>query len=535
MFKRKPPWKAFFIVYLLLAILPVSALTAYASWWVSFRYEEIQRRATFAVQLESEAVFRGLDQVAADICTLAVQNELTAFLDDGDPRALDAMAREYLTLARNVPAYDQIRFIDKTGQERVRVDQDDEKPSIVSGDVLQDKSGRYYFSDAFIYGGGQIYVSPLDLNIESGEIERPHKPMVRIGTPVVDSAGRKQGLVLINVRAQTMLDEILAVGGLDSGEAMLLNADGYWLVARDPDLRWGFMVPDRAEARMPSSHPAAWSAMNRAESGAIRTKEGLFAFQAVYPLQDIGSCYGAGPRADLGGRDSEYRWIVANHVPEESMVQVRNTILMRAVAWAIPLLLLLGLATWMATVALEERQKYRGHLKALVRFDTLTGLANRRAFEERVEHEIQRSQRHGRQFAVLYLDLDGFRGINDQYGYAAGDQVLIDVANSLTQSCRSIDVVARYGGDEFVVLLSEVLDPGAGVAVAEKMLSGIQAMTWNGDRIGASIGVAFWPQDVRDAPTLIRLADEAMHAAKGAGKNCVKTARDVRSPSRAGA
>jgi len=531
MSKRRAPWKTFFIVYPLLAALPLIALVAYTGWWLSFSYEESQRRAEFAVQLEREAVFRGLDQVAADICTLAEQNELTAFLDDGDPRALDAMAREYLTLARNVPAYDQIRFIDKAGQEKVRINQNDEKPSIVSRVDLQEKSGRYYFEDAFTYGYGQIYVSPLDLNVEEGQIERPHNPMIRIGTPVVDSAGRKQGLVLINVRAQTMLDEILMVGGRDGGEAMLLNADGYWLVAQDPDLRWEFIVSGRADVRMPSSHPVVWDAMSGAESGAIRTEEGLFAFQALYPLQDIGSCYGAGERTDLGGRDSEYRWIVVNHVPEADMIQIRNTILMRAVAWAIPLLLLLGLATWIATVALEERQRHREYMKALVRFDTLTGLANRRAFEERVEHEIQRSKRHGRQCAVLYLDLDGFRGINDQYGYAAGDQVLIDVANSLSQSCRSIDVVARYGGDEFVVLLSEVLDPEAAVVVAEKMLSGIQAMTWNGDRIGASIGVAFWPRDVQDAPTLIRLADEAMHAAKGAGRNCVKTARDVKSPS----
>jgi hypothetical protein len=101
--------------------------------------------------------------------------------------------------------YDQIRLLDERGMEVVRVDLIRETPVILPGERLQDKSERYYFRDSFKLGRGEVFMSPLDLNVENGRIERPLKPMIRFGTPVFDGQGRKKGLVVINYMAASLL------------------------------------------------------------------------------------------------------------------------------------------------------------------------------------------------------------------------------------------------------------------------------------------------------------------------------------------
>lgn len=179
----------------------------------------------------------------------------------------------------------------------------------------------------------------------------------------------------------------------------------------------------------------------------------------------------------------------------------------------------------------SERRRHRANLEALARFDHLTGLANRVTFEERLLQEAERAKRHDRRFALLYMDLDGFKAINDRYGHKAGDQVLIDVARVLTSNCRASDLAARQGGDEFVVLLSEVEDLAAAQKAAEKLRGHIGALSWNEMRVGASIGLALWPDDAEDPETLIRLADDAMYQAKSEGKDRICLAREQRQTS----
>lgn len=164
-------------------------------------------------------------------------------------------------------------------------------------------------------------------------------------------------------------------------------------------------------------------------------------------------------------------------------------------------------------------------LQAMARQDPLTGLPNRLILEERLDQEIDRSDRHRHRFALLFVDLDGFKEINDSAGHALGDRVLIDVARLLEGCCRSLDVVARLGGDEFVIMLSEPIDPATATEVATKILSALGACSWEGRGVGASIGVAVWPDHARSRLDLMAAADKAMYAAKKSGKGVVRLAR----------
>jgi diguanylate cyclase (GGDEF)-like protein/PAS domain S-box-containing protein len=167
----------------------------------------------------------------------------------------------------------------------------------------------------------------------------------------------------------------------------------------------------------------------------------------------------------------------------------------------------------------EERVQYLAH------HDGLTGLPNRAMFNELLTLAVQYGRRYHHQLAVMFIDLDRFKIINDTLGHEAGDLLLKDVSRRLRQALRTSDVVARLGGDEFVVLVQEVDEPSQMEIVARKLLSAlIKPMTIMGQecRITGSIGICMFPADAEDEESLMKKADLAMYQAKEEGKNDVR-------------
>ena len=170
----------------------------------------------------------------------------------------------------------------------------------------------------------------------------------------------------------------------------------------------------------------------------------------------------------------------------------------------------------------DEKKRAEDRVQYLATHDVLTGLPNRAMFTELLEHSLKLARRGQRKNAVLFIDLDGFKFVNDLLGHAAGDALLVEVAVRLRASLRESDVVARLGGDEFVVILNDVGGREQTAQVARKILTAVAEPVAMADReccIGASIGIAMCPDDGDDAEMLIRNADEAMYEAKDGGKN----------------
>jgi diguanylate cyclase (GGDEF)-like protein len=166
----------------------------------------------------------------------------------------------------------------------------------------------------------------------------------------------------------------------------------------------------------------------------------------------------------------------------------------------------------------------------LATHDLLTGLPNRFLFMDRFEQAVQQHIRSGNSFALLLLDLDHFKEINDQYGHEVGDTVLVESARRMTGEIRACDTVARHGGDEFVVLLANTLDSADALAVAEKIRHAIAQPLESAScllRITPSIGVAMYPADGKTLDELRRAADEAMYEAKKNGRNAVSGFRQA--------
>ena len=170
----------------------------------------------------------------------------------------------------------------------------------------------------------------------------------------------------------------------------------------------------------------------------------------------------------------------------------------------------------------SDRKVAEDRVQYLATHDEMTGLPNRALFAELLEHGIEGAGRRGTECALLFIDLDRFKIVNDSLGHEAGDLLLKEMAERLERCVRSSDVVARLGGDEFVVLLEDLKDSSAAADVARKIISGVMTpveISGHECRVTASIGISRYPKDARDGQSLMKHADTAMYLAKEEGKN----------------
>ncbi|MFB2654264.1 EAL domain-containing protein [Shewanella seohaensis] len=171
---------------------------------------------------------------------------------------------------------------------------------------------------------------------------------------------------------------------------------------------------------------------------------------------------------------------------------------------------------------ITERKKAEEDLRFLASFDTLTGLPNRTLFQDRLNHAISQAHRSNNIVALLFLDLDRFKHINDSMGHHIGDLLLKAVAHRLQSAVREGDTVARLGGDEFTIILEGVAKTKAATLISEKVLKAFQAPFLLDDKsltISTSIGISLYPNDAEDVDSLIKFADTAMYHAKALGRN----------------
>ena len=185
-----------------------------------------------------------------------------------------------------------------------------------------------------------------------------------------------------------------------------------------------------------------------------------------------------------------------------------------------------------------ERKRQEALNAELARHDPLTGLANRRLFDERLDQALASASRSGVLVAVLYLDIDRFKAINDENGHIIGDQLLVQIARGLKASCRTEDTVARYGGDEFVILQVGLAQPEGAVVLAKRILKMFDLpfeFETGSIRVGTSIGIAALPENGSTAHGLIAAADQALYRAKTNGRKRFEIAAQENRPCSTGA
>jgi hypothetical protein len=271
----------------LLLALPIVLLINFVIWGAYSMLIEQQHQQWW---LETE---RGLDRVLTqldevrndlhgDLALLAASPNLKALLEESTTENLGRLASEWEVFTAIKRRYDQVRWLDNQGLERLRINRTPQGAQRVGDSQLQDKSDRYYFKEAISLPAGQVYASPIDLNIELGEIERPLKPMLRLAVPVTDGGGNRRGLLLVNVLAQTILDDLATQAGFSRAHLLMVDPEGYYVRGFRKQDAWGFMFKrDDEPYRFDKGFPQVWREMIKQGSGKVDGSQGRFLFRGV--------------------------------------------------------------------------------------------------------------------------------------------------------------------------------------------------------------------------------------------------------------
>jgi diguanylate cyclase (GGDEF)-like protein len=462
------------------------------------------------------------------------------------------------------PEYFQIRLIsaDRNGLELVRVDRDGKNLTRVRAGDLQEKSHYPYVFESLHLKRGEVRLSKITINHEVGAHSGLNKPSLRVVTPVVADDGRLLGLIVINIDLNGLFG-FLKAGLPSSYQVYLSNQSGDFLVHPDSSQTFGFDQGRRILVQDAFQPVLALIQGNSQKIvfniGATQQQPGMNAAFVRLPFGGTAKnrfvILGLSQPLDNIARETSrlgmdtikivlvfsmlaliLSAVVARVVtgPLNAIVSAINRFSKERVISTLPLarndelgLLSRSFHDMQGEIIehLSELNESRKVLDHLARHDTLTGLPNRRMFFDRLEHAIANSRRSGKQLAVLYIDLDQFKEINDTLGHGVGDAVLASVASLMKSAVREVDTVARLGGDEFVILLDTIDDPQHVTGIIRKLHDLFQRpMRIEGHelQVQASIGAGIFPRDGKDADELMQNADRAMYSSK-------KDRRDVSS------
>ncbi len=341
-----------------------------------------------------------LQQTVSDIELLAALSKDEA----GNAASPSAdLAQQYFAFSQSRKIYDQVRYISPDGAELIRINLVAGHPQLVSPAALQGKGKRYYVQDNLDLPFSQVYLSPLDLNIEHGDIELPFKPMLRLVKTLPGHHNQVQGLVVLNFLAEDLLT--LSAGGTDDySYHLLVNRDGYYLKGLTPEQEWGFMFSERHQSQMQERSAEVWQQISATERGTIYSTEGLYVFETVRPIRpgqvsSSGSALAYAPSSrQLGPED--YHWKLISYVPSAALPHWLGQNLKQALLSAFPFWVLLTVLSWFLARAIVKRQLAEAELQA----------ANRQLEERVAQRTKELQQTHNRMEQILNAAGEGIYG-----------------------------------------------------------------------------------------------------------------------------
>ena len=268
------------LVFLLLPWVLLIVVGSPLLWWEMERAMRapILRDRDDTLHEATQIVVRTLHRLHRDVRFLA---DLPAPLMRTDVGEGSIAADLFGSFSASAADYDQVRWIDQYGQERLRVDNRDGVQKLVPAQALQDKSDRAYFTGSVALADGGVYFSALDLNVEHGQVEWPLQPMLRVASPVRERED-SHGIVVINYRAAVLLERLRHLGDRQGLAVYLANGDGEWIEGPSESQNWGGQL-GRPETALPQTHPGLWRRMQMSPEGEWRDDSGDWAFSRLSP------------------------------------------------------------------------------------------------------------------------------------------------------------------------------------------------------------------------------------------------------------
>ncbi len=289
-----------------------------SGWFLNSRnqnyVELVSERQGTTVALGARIITRTLSTHASDAQFLARLVARRIDADNEQNANMRSIEDAFTDFARSRNFYFILRYIDETGAEQVRVDRSFAGPVISPPSALQNKGSRYYVQETLKAGKNDVYISQFDLNVEHGRIEVPYRPTLRFGCPVIDSFGRKRGVIVLNLDGASLLNQIRLQAETGDGITMLTNGDGYWMLGTNPEEEWGHIINSAKSASMPNRFPEAWNIISRVDKAQVETQSGLFSFDTVGLIP--GAVMTEVPPS---AEDAKKRWKILTWVPSDRL------------------------------------------------------------------------------------------------------------------------------------------------------------------------------------------------------------------------
>jgi diguanylate cyclase (GGDEF)-like protein len=568
-----------FKLSVLLALIGVlaSGTTGYYAYRANrtMLVHEAERSLLTSTELLGQRFTVAINDIAADALVLSTMPSAASVTESDDGTSpenamRDRLAQVFASFIVQHPEYLQVRLIARNhyGLELIRIDREAGGAVRVQERALQEKGQFAYVFETLALLPGRVYISPIAVNHEQGAHAAEGKPTLRVGTPVANARGEVVGVVVIDVDLASLLR--LSQADLPTDyQVYLANEWGDFLVHPDASQTFGFdkgrrvFMQDSFAATKPlfehSMQPVLLNGLTQPDEAAghvlafVRRPFGqsqgnrFLVIGLAKPLGDV-----------LVGAN-----MLGNSIVRMVLIFSAFAILLAilfARALTRPLHTLADAATHFFSehtmdplpvrrtdeigvlargfermrgeirVQMDELRTKQHELTHLASHDGLTGLPNRMLFMQKLEEAIDRARVSGARLAVLFIDLNRFKQINDQYGHSVGDDVLAVVASRLQQVLHPGDVVARLGGDEFIVLVKGERSTEAAPAIAARIVRTIDDELLIGDQpmaVGASIGISQFPADGDSAEALLLNADAAMYAAKSGGSGAWLSYREL--------
>lgn len=248
---------------------------------------EAEAKVESVIDIGVSLVQHSLETVSGHLNFLVNSKATQDFIDLDTGQTRQHLIDDFLNLSNTSKLYDQVRLLGPKGQELIRVEFRNGQPVVIPQAQLQNKASRYYYLASTGIHDDKMYVSPLDLNVEQGKIERPFKPMLRFSRPLRNADGELKGVIVLNYLGDLLLNELKREMNRIPGEGSLVNKDGYWLASSESGNEWGFMLDHQKSFK--SSYPEEWQTISHSPRGEFISNDGKFSFATVQPVKKEGA------------------------------------------------------------------------------------------------------------------------------------------------------------------------------------------------------------------------------------------------------
>ena len=355
---RKRKWSLFLAVFLGLFTLSSVSLYIYHRIEIQNQMEHIEERETGQVRIYAAIITQMLEELKSDLLSLSGHHLIPHYLSAKDDQSLKGLQSDFAAYSSAKKHYDQIRIICAKGAEKLRVNYKGDKCFVIPAEKLQAKAHRYYTKEALALKPGEVSLSRFDLNMEHGQIEQPHKPVLRLATPLADEQGNKKGILVLNYLGEDIFARLRAARNASTGQFMLLNSKGYWLKGPWSDAEWGFMLPGGEYNTFSLRFPQAWKTISTRDAGQMLLPSGLFTFIALTPQQIMHS----------QNDPEQRRWIAVSWISPESLEMLMSeTGEDNVILWLVFTFFSLPIA-WMVSASLDRWRSADEQVRVLSRF-----------------------------------------------------------------------------------------------------------------------------------------------------------------------